>query len=647
MTMTSGTMAKDSIKMDAIGTALLAAAIKASAGPVINAIKSLGSEAYDTLVSQFQEYFQGHVENTSARCSKMKNILYRDQSVEFFSQYVNILFSQSDNKIGDYDALSQVVDGSKLLVCGTAGAGKTMFMRWLSLELIEGMGLHGRVPLYLEMRYFDESFEDAPLSHYIHERTSSIVDASAYSVFECGLKNGLFIILLDAIDELKPSLRDKVVGKILEFLREYPLCGVCISSRFDEKLECIQDFSVLRVMPMVKSQIINVIEKLAYDADVKGKLIGRLNAGLYEQLKEFLSNPLLATIMLLTFDHAADVPTKLTAFYQQAFETLYQRHDAAKGAFKRDHYAGLPLHRFQAVFSTFCFQTYLDYKFEFSDVDLASAFAKACEYNQDDSNVDFLIKDSMQSVCLMQRDGLYNVFSHRSFQEYFCALFVSNYREDNVHDIIEAIASIEKHPNVIRMLYELSPEVFEYEWVLPLIEQHLKKFERVRFDTKTGLRKIFAATFGEIAASTKDGTIRLMSWTSGGTISLGHAARWQSVIETATNREIRAHTVFFQKSKIWTNIKEFLRIVPENVRPNSASIKSKIEEMKKHHAIEQSVILIPSDSSWLIYSGLPLLFEKQLDFLKKYRDDIVLRRSKRIFAIEPLLKKTKDAPFRR
>jgi hypothetical protein len=261
----------------------------------------------------------------------MKNILYRDQSVDFVSQYVNITFSLSDKKIADQRALFRIRRGARFLICGTAGAGKTMFMRWSALELINTIKTHGRVPLYLEMRYFEEAFENEPLKVYLYKKTSSLDDTSSFSQFVKGLESGMFIVLLDTIDEIKPSLREKVVNKILDFLREYPLCGVAISSRFDEKLESIQEFSVLRTIPMSRDQIVAVIEKLEYDLAVKLKLIERLKGGLYKELKEFLSNPLLATIMLLTFDHSADIPTKLTAFYQQAFEALYQRHDAAKG----------------------------------------------------------------------------------------------------------------------------------------------------------------------------------------------------------------------------------------------------------------------------------------------------------------------------
>ncbi|MBW4093040.1 MAG: NACHT domain-containing protein [Proteobacteria bacterium] len=572
--------------------------------------------------------------------------LYRDQSVDFYSQYVNIIFSLSEKEITDQKALSQVIGGDRVLICGTAGAGKTMFMRWSALELIRQIKSHGRVPLYLEMRYFEDVFEKEPLESYIYKKTSAIDDASSFGQFVSGLKSGLFIVLLDAIDEIKPNLREKVVGKILDFLHQYPLCGIAISSRFDKELESIQEFSVLRTMPMKKYQIIRVINKLEYDPEVKSKLITRLNEGLYEELEEFLSNPLLATIMLLTFDHSADIPTKLTAFYQQAFEALYQRHDAAKGAYKRDHYAGLPIDRFQAIFSAFSFQTYLDYKFEFSDGDLLAALRDACHYCQETVDPQFLVRDSMESVCLIQRDGLDNVFSHRSFQEYFCALFVSKYREANVKDLIEAIASIENRSNVLRMFYEMAPEVFEYEWVLPILKKFLSTFGRAHLDTKTGLDRIFSAIFGSITVGMESNRVRLLSWSGSRPVSEGSAAGWMSIMQEATNGEIQLSSSLFSCA-LWDSFDRFLETVPSDVRPTKDLISQRIEDFRPAGRGEKGIMLDSSAADWLIYSNLPKAFEDLRSSVRRYHDQIIERRNNRRLSVSNLLSKPGRRPLAR
>ena len=221
---------EDISSMEPISTALSVAAVKATAGPVAKFIKDFGVDTYNKIAVTFQGCFQGHVETTLARCSKMKNVLYRDQSVDLKNQYVNVEFSGPKSKdLTDTKAVSLAVASGRLLICGTAGAGKTMFMRWSALRLIDGMKAHGRVPLFLEMRYFEDDYHKQPLERYIYDKTSSVNDAANFSQFEYGLKSGLFIILLDAIDEISPRYRDKVVSRIMDFARRYPECGLVIS----------------------------------------------------------------------------------------------------------------------------------------------------------------------------------------------------------------------------------------------------------------------------------------------------------------------------------------------------------------------------------------------------------------------------------
>ena len=630
--------------MATISTSLSAAAIKAAAGPVANFIKKVGVDQYNKIAATFEGCFQGHVETTEARCSKMKNILYRDQSVDFLSQYVNIQFGVPEGRrLSDVQAVSKAISSTPLLISGTAGAGKTMFMRWSALRLIGGMKSHGRVPLFLEMRYFEEDYHKLPLERYIYDKTSAVDAAANFGQFEYGLKSGLFIILLDAIDEINPAYRENVVSRIMDFARTYPQCGLVISSRYDEKLESIQEFLVLRALPMNRDQIVEVIDKLEYDVDVKSKLTAKLNEGLYDKLEEFLSNPLLATIMLLTFDHSADIPTKLTSFYQQAFEALYQRHDAAKGAYKRAHYAGLPIDKFQDIFSAFSFQTYLDYKFEFTDADLASAMSDACEYNQEEVNPALVLRDSMESVCLIQRDGLYNVFSHRSFQEYFCALFISQYRETDVGQLIGAIASMEHRSNVLRMLYEMAPEVFEYYWVLPLTTRYLEEFGKTRFNTKAGLAKAFSSLCNSLEIGLTSNKPQLIVWPSETPAEKEVTGQWMGIIQSATQNKYPFYNIVFSQP-LWSDWDEFVSGLPENVRPSSDYIADNFSGNAGKHE-EDTFSISSSDAAWLIYSELPAMFEEIRNAIKRYHTQILERRSGRRATVERLLVKPRPKRF--
>lgn len=622
--------------VDQISVALATATAKSAAKPAGLFIKEFGLDLYNSITASFQSCFQGHVSATYKRCSRMKNILYRDQSVDLLSQYVHNNFTDHNNHIvSDSQSVSKLISGDRLLICGTAGAGKTMFMRWSALTLIDGMKNTGRIPLFLELRYFEDVFLQSSLEEYIYSKTSSLDESSTFGQFKEGLKSGLFIVLLDAVDEVNPNSRDKIVSKIMDFVEMYPKCGLVLSSRFDEKLESIQELTVLRTMPMDQLQIIEVISKLEYDSEVKKKLIDRLNEGTYEELKEFLSNPLLATIMLLTFDHSADIPTKLTAFYQQAFEALYQRHDAAKGAYKRTHYAALPIDRFQSIFSAFCFQTYLEYKFEFSELDLSSAFSSACAYCQEQIDPTLLIRDCMESVCLIQREGLENVFSHRSFQEYFCAFFISRYREENVGELIQAVASMENRSAVLQMLFEMTPEVFEYEWVTPVLDSYLSTFNRTRFNTRTGLSKAMLSFCTSFTVSLKSGRIVSFSQQYKSDKSQYNlVCHWSRSIYGATKTRLKIIPLLFG-FQLWDDGEQFFQDLITNGIPYEIRYDDKHVSPQSEYDLLIEVTHL--DADWLVHSRLPDFFTEVRSMIRHYRDDIMLRRDNRQAAVEGLL----------
>ena len=82
-------------------------------------------------------------------------------------------------------------------------------------------------------------------------------------------------------------------------------------------------------------QLIDRLEFRPDEPAIKKKFLSVLERMLFRTHRSFTENPLLLTIMLLTFEQYAEVPVKMHVFYREAFEVLAKRHDASKGVFKR------------------------------------------------------------------------------------------------------------------------------------------------------------------------------------------------------------------------------------------------------------------------------------------------------------------------
>jgi len=111
------------------------------------------------------------------------------------------------------------------------------------------------------------------------------------------------------------------------------------------------------VQPLDINQVTALIGKLKYDDKIKRKFVQRIKADLYSKHQSFLSSPLLATMMLLTFDQFADIPEKIHLFYEQAFDTLFAKHDATKEAYKRQSQTKLPIDVFKKALAYFWLKT--------------------------------------------------------------------------------------------------------------------------------------------------------------------------------------------------------------------------------------------------------------------------------------------------
>lgn len=106
--------------------------------------------------------------------------------------------------------------------------------------------------------------------------------------------------------------------------------------------------------------------------------------------------------------------------------------------------------------------------------------------------------DLTESTCMLVMEGLDFTFSHRSFQEYFTAYFLSRVKVDEIERIVPKLVEINGvFDNVLKMLSEMNSEKFEEAWTLPALN---KMCDAVReIDAKETPIRYCEALFGKIA----------------------------------------------------------------------------------------------------------------------------------------------------
>src|SRR5947209_16625711 len=97
---------------------------------------------------------------------------------------------------------------------------------------------------------------------------------------------------------------------------------------------------------------------------------------------EFLVNPMLTIMMLVTLAQFAEVPAKIHLFYEYAFEALFARHDVTKGGFQRKRHVSVPLDDYRRLFAYFCAISYLREIFSFSHATALEILDKSISSSQ-------------------------------------------------------------------------------------------------------------------------------------------------------------------------------------------------------------------------------------------------------------------------
>ncbi len=391
--------------------------------------------------------FGTYLHNTYAKYNKMKTLLYNDTPREFYKFYVcNDIsqrvyikkFTYQTKTIHDATAETLQECSNFILISGTGGLGKSMMMRHLLLDAIDRFDEFGKIPIFIPLKDYNDTYDG--LLDYIFEKFEGLGGTDNIDDFSELLMQGVCLLLFDGLDEIKSDYRKKFEHDLDIFADKYTENMFVISSRPTGSFVSLHRFTVLDLCPFTKEQALALIDKLDFRPDepiIKENFRRELETSLFISHREFTQNPLLLTIMLMTYEQFAEIPSKMHIFYREAYVALSQKHDASKGAYKRVLKTGLTADQFADYFAEFCARSYRDEKFEFTDVLFDKYFNSLHERTKGPAGVtasDFR-DDLVENMCLMfYESGKYH-FTHRSFQEYFCALYFSKQKDKTLKAI--------------------------------------------------------------------------------------------------------------------------------------------------------------------------------------------------------------------
>lgn len=438
-----------------------------------NELKNLlEDELYDFLQSQLDKFY------------KVNTFLHRGEKVRLDDIYFPVSLKHKA-LITDFEDIESIFDEYKFIsIIGFAGSGKSTLMKRLYLNCINK---RIRIPIFIELRRLNNF--DGDLLEYIHKFILKKNVKPSKRILERALKKGEFLFLFDGYDEIYSSNKEKININIEEFIDIYSKNIFVITSRPESGLEQFNRCLNFNVLPLREDEVPEFISKMTIDKDRKNRMLEVIEKGGSNTYYSYLQNPLLLSMFILSFEHHPEIPERRSSFYRNVFDTLYSRHDGInKSSYPREKLSKLQKFSFEEVIKQFSYLTYFRGVSEFTEEYLFDILEKIRKNSPIlEYDTELLIKDLSVTIAFLVKDGLVYNYLHRSMQEYFTALFISQLESKRK---IRFYKKNIKNNNFYndwgihfwRLLEELDSKFFNQYFILPKLKNFVNEIEKGKSD---------------------------------------------------------------------------------------------------------------------------------------------------------------------
>lgn len=439
--------------------------------------------------------FSRYIDAAVSYYSTKKTLLYAENPHPFYELYVcnNVRYRKfritgsrdyKSEKVISNVTIEKLENESKYIIIeGTGGIGKSMLLTHLFLSSAEEFAGTGIIPLLLFLKDYKDTTNS--ILDFIWKSVHEFDAVISQSDIIAALRQKNVVLLLDGLDEIQSSVKENFNMDLEAFIKSYPNNTIIITSRPVSPFVAYSKFSIFEIQELTKKQALELIQKLEFwDVSAKKQFMEDLDKHLYVSHHQFASNPLLLTIMLMTYTSFGEVPAKMHIFYSKAYETMARLHDASKGSFKRKLHTNLTPEEFAKYFAEFCARTYTDEILEFTERSFSDYMSKvikgAYAENIGIQPRDFLL-DLTDNLCIMYHEGDKYYFIHRSFQEYFAAVYFAFGYDNKLKRFGEFFEKMQNRSYTDRtfdMLYDMIPAKVERFIFLPFLENLIEEYSK-------------------------------------------------------------------------------------------------------------------------------------------------------------------------
>lgn len=331
-------------------------------------------------------------------------------------------------RISGLDAVSR---HKKLMVLGRPGAGKTTFLKYLTIACLDGEFLDDLVPIFVTLKEWTE-FPGAPslLSFVSYQWTNCGIDNAELVLNKC-LKSGQALVLLDGLDEVLAVHADRAIWEMRELVSRFPKNHILATCRIAAREYMFERFTEVEVADFSEEQIREFVTNWFthyQDLPKIEQFLDRLKND--KPILELASNPLLLTLLCLSFGENGNFSANRAKLYEDGIDVLLKKWDSKRNIQRDQVYKNLSINRKEDLLSQLALATFQEGAY-FFDQRVAEEQIMSYIHNlpdaKDDSEALRLDSEAILRSIVAQHGllterarGVYS-FSHLTFHEYFAA----------------------------------------------------------------------------------------------------------------------------------------------------------------------------------------------------------------------------------
>lgn len=375
------------------------------------------------------------------------------------------------------NSIRQLPNDGRFVIQGTAGQGKSIFLRFLYGQTIFENNKINKVPLFIELRRLTS---DTNLISLITGALRRFGLPATKENIEDYLSNEKIILLLDAFDEIDTELIGRTIGELEEIASLHESLPIIITARPNSSIQQCAFFRVAHLDTLNSRDHLPFLQKVCANKTQAKAIHAAIESNEGSHLQSLLSTPMLLTLLVLLYRAHSTFPSTLARFYEQLFDVMFFKHDQTKPGFHRTRHTNLDEIQLKQLFEAFSFQARVNEHQIFTNTTFESTINEAMlDTGVNVSPMGFK-KELVKTACLLIEEGLELTFIHKSVAEFYAASFVQRSGNEFAIDFYNQIVTEGlqmQWAGELNFLIQIDPYRISKYFIIPQANHILKYLE--------------------------------------------------------------------------------------------------------------------------------------------------------------------------